>query len=188
MQSYSTTTRPATSDISVVLPEPESQWQSLGPNGLVSLFSGDQQVSYTRSRGCAFFISNLCVCVGSGKSYRARDIAGIDAYWKPALDRWWDGYVPGQNVVLDDFTDEWFNLSYYLRLVDMYPIRVEFKGGYTHFNSALIIITSNFNPADWYRSSAPEGRQALARRVALAEVTNMRTTYIADIAVDHIDP
>ena len=60
---------------------------------------------------------------GSGKTVRARHVTGGSPYMKDES-KWWDNYVTGQCVVLDDFRDDWWPLDYLLRLLDRYPMQV----------------------------------------------------------------
>jgi hypothetical protein len=39
---------------------------------------------------------------GTGKSRRANDLAP-DAYWKPAANKWWNGYEGQDDVIIDDY-------------------------------------------------------------------------------------
>lgn len=92
---------------------------------------------------------------GTGKSERAEEWAGEKAYWHPP-GQWWDGYTTGQVVVIDDFDPKEWSLTFMLRLLDKYPLKVPYKGGYTEFNSPRIIITSHYAPRFWYGDRWPE--------------------------------
>ena len=102
---------------------------------------------------------------GTGKSRRAVEEAGDDVYFKPR-GKWWDGYQQQQSVILDDFYG-WLPFDDLLRLLDRYPLRVEYKGGFHEFNSKTIFITSNVHPLDWYKGDwyQAEQKQALTRRI-----------------------
>ncbi|AMH87646.1 replication-associated protein [Pacific flying fox faeces associated circular DNA virus-9] len=65
---------------------------------------------------------------------------------------WWDGYTPGAPVVIDDFYG-WIKLDTMLRLMDRYPMQVETKGGMLKFTSRLMIVTSNYEWRNWYRTA-----------------------------------
>lgn len=90
---------------------------------------------------------------GTGKSYRAAQEAGPDAYWlaKPlgggAL--WFDGYDGQEVVVIDEFFG-WIQRDVMCRLCDRYPYMVQTKGGSTPFVAKKIIITSNARPDEWW--------------------------------------
>jgi len=84
---------------------------------------------------------------GTGKSHTANtEYPG--AYWK-CHGNWWDGYCGQETVVIDEFYG-WLSYSFMLRLLDKYPLIVETKGGHVSFTSAMVVITSNKHPKDWY--------------------------------------
>lgn len=95
------------------------------------------------------------------------------------MSKWWGTYEPGKPCVIDDFTDKWWDLPFMLRLLDENPLKIEFKGGEVQFDSPLIVITSNHDPADWYRSEDPGSRKALARRLRLGTVEHFATEWVA---------
>jgi len=91
---------------------------------------------------------------GCGKSQRAKNIAinnGGNFWYSSISNCWWDGYNPAEHntVVLDDFKG---NIPYtmLLRMLDCYPLQCEVKGSTLVFNPAIIIITSNTPPNQWY--------------------------------------
>lgn len=84
---------------------------------------------------------------GTGKTYRAAEMGGEDAYWLDS--RWWDGYDGHETVIIDEFNG-WIPANRLLRVLDRYPIRVENKGGSRALEATTIIITSHFHPAEWY--------------------------------------
>ena len=69
---------------------------------------------------------------GSGKSRLIYELAQSDAYWKDDT-KWWDGYDKHHTVVWDDFRGHCCHLTYLLKILDRYPLRVEQKGGYRQF-------------------------------------------------------
>lgn len=59
----------------------------------------------------------------TGKSARAHaQLPG--SFSKQPSNRWWDGYTNGQSVIIDDFRDTWWDIDYMLRLLDIYPLKV----------------------------------------------------------------
>lgn len=87
---------------------------------------------------------------GTGKSKWAADnTKGRDVYWKPP-GKWWDGYRGQEIVVMDEFDSKDLSYRSLLRVLDRYPLRVEFKGGYCDFTSQTIIITSSIHYKTWY--------------------------------------
>lgn len=99
---------------------------------------------------------------GVGKSRMAQELYP-GAYWKPP-GKWWDGYVGQPTVVLDDLRGRDFEFNYLLRLLDRYPLRVEYKGGSAEFAPKTIFITSCTAPNASYSNDSEDLAQ-LQRRV-----------------------
>lgn len=79
---------------------------------------------------------------GSGKSRLAREICGEDVYCKNDGTKWWNGYDGHSDIIVDDFRDSWWSLTYMLGLLDRYAFELEFKGGARQCRAVLIVITS----------------------------------------------
>jgi len=105
---------------------------------------------------------------GSGKSRRAWDEAGLDAYPKSPLSKFWDGYRGHKNVVVDEFRGG-IDIGHVLRWFDRYPTIVEIKGSSVVLKAESIWITSNISPEQWYPGIDAETLSALLRRL---EVTH----------------
>lgn len=104
---------------------------------------------------------------GVGKSRKARDLAGPEAFWlaRPAgQTAWFDGYIGQETVVIDEFYG-WLSLDLLCRLLDRYPCNVETKGGSVSFVARRIFITSNMPPTQWYSKLPPQRTAALDRRL-----------------------
>lgn len=88
---------------------------------------------------------------GTGKSKAAMDLHPL-AYWvsKGRTGVWWDGYQGESTVILDELDGTWFTWTFLMRLLDRYPMNVEFKGGSLPFLARTIIITSNKYPWELY--------------------------------------
>lgn len=78
---------------------------------------------------------------GTGKSKQAYE-RFPNAYYKPADNKWWDGYEGEETVIIDDWRGI-IDTAYLLNLLDRYPMKIEMKGASTEFVSRRIIITSN---------------------------------------------
>lgn len=89
---------------------------------------------------------------GTGKSKACWDYVNASGktYYYKDNSKWWDYYNQQDVVILDDYYGH-FPYSMFLNLLDRYPLKVEFKGGMTEFNSKEIWITSNRFPFDWYQ-------------------------------------
>lgn len=105
---------------------------------------------------------------GTGKSRRAWDEAGMDAYPKDPRTKFWDGYNGHQHVVIDEFRGG-IDISHVLRWLDRYPVIVEIKGSSTVLKAETIWITSNIEPFYWYPDLDMETRTALLRRMQITE-------------------
>lgn len=79
---------------------------------------------------------------GAGKSkWAAQNFP--EAYWKPSLDKWFDGYMMENVVIIDDYrATQDLSFEYLLRLVDRYPLMVQTKGAFVPFVPKILIITS----------------------------------------------
>lgn len=84
---------------------------------------------------------------GTGKSHSAHKLHPI-SYTKDSS-KWWDGYSDHEHIIWDDFAGT-IPFRDFLRICDIYPMRVETKGGYTNLCSKTITITTNKHPRDWY--------------------------------------
>jgi len=105
---------------------------------------------------------------GTGKSRRAWDEAGMDAYCKDPRTKFWCGYQAQENVVIDEFRGG-IDVAHLLRWLDRYPVRVEIKGSSTPLSAKRIWITSNIGPERWYPDLDPETLAALMRRLIVTE-------------------
>jgi len=102
---------------------------------------------------------------GVGKTRRAMEEGGPDAYWisKPnakggAL--WLDGY-DGQSIVIIDEFYGWIARDLMQRMCDRYLLLLQCKGGSVSFLAKRIIITSNCAPTEWWKI----GLGAMERRL-----------------------
>lgn len=77
---------------------------------------------------------------------------------------WWDGYQGEESVILDEFKHQ-IKLVDMLTLLDRYPLKIERKGGWDHFRSKTIIITTNIEPQDWYPKCTSQEKEPLWRRL-----------------------
>jgi len=94
-----------------------------------------------------------------------------DIYTHPG-DRWFDGYEGQIRALFDDYDGSVFKLSYLLRLLDRYPMRVPIKGGFVNWAPREIFITSNFSPTRWYPHASEEHIEAMFRRfTSIVEMT-----------------
>lgn len=105
---------------------------------------------------------------GTGKSRRAWDEAGVDAFPKDPRTKWWDGYTGQENIIINEFRGS-IDIAHLLRWLDRYPVRVEAKGQSLPLRGSQFWITSNISPSLWYPELDDETKGALMRRL---EVTH----------------
>lgn len=101
---------------------------------------------------------------GTGKSRRAWEESGLQAYPKDPNSKFWDGYSGQKHVVIDEFRGV-INISNVLRWFDRYPVLVEVKGSSAVLCAEKIWITSNLDPRLWYPELDSQTRDALMRRL-----------------------
>lgn len=83
---------------------------------------------------------------------------------------WFDDYIPlyHQTVVFEEFRGSDCKFDYLLRLLDRKPMRVQYKGGTTQFNSPYLVFNSNVRHDKLYPKlfqEFPQQVEALTRRL-----------------------
>lgn len=119
---------------------------------------------YDQPRG---MVRNVYVFWGvsnTGKSRRAWDEGGMEAYSKDPRSKFWCGYRDQKNVIIDEFRGG-IDISHILRWTDRYPVMVEIKGSSVPLVAENIWITSNLSPDNWYPEIDNETLLALRRRL-----------------------
>lgn len=64
---------------------------------------------------------------------------------------WLDGYDGEEVALIDDFRASHCSFSFLLRLLDRYPMRVPYKGGFTEWRPLQIYITCPYEPKYTYK-------------------------------------
>jgi len=134
---------------------------------------------------------------GSGKTSRVYMEHPIDQIYKltfgdgSANSLWFDDYQGEDVLLIDDFYGN-IRYSYMLRLLDIYPLRVQCKGSYTYTKFTKIYITSNCPPEEWYSPGTIPDASALLRRITRVEevegpVLPLTSVPSANPEVDEID-
>lgn len=106
---------------------------------------------------------------GTGKSQFARQQAKLGGYLPYVLpigkDFWLTPSMVGKNfVIIEDFKSN-LSLKDLLNLLDVYPIEVPIKGGFTWWVPHIIVVTTNRSPHDWYAyNDRDDEKQAVFRR------------------------
>jgi len=107
---------------------------------------------------------------GTGKSHRAWESCGIEAYSKDPRTKFWCGYSGQESVIFDEFRGA-IDIAHLLRWCDKYPVRVEVKGGSVPLSAKKLVFTSNLHPSAWYPELDPVTYAALERRLEIIHVT-----------------
>lgn len=80
---------------------------------------------------------------------------------------WWDGYEQEKAVLIDEFYG-WIPFDQLLRITDVYPCKIQYKGGMDDLTATDFHITSNKPWEDWYPNvfTFEEHRLAFKRRIS----------------------
>lgn len=109
----------------------------------------------------------------SGKSYKAFNEATNrsgdgNVYRKSGSTKWWDGYTGETVVIIDEFRGE-IPVTSLLEWLDVYPCRVETKGGSVPLRATYFYVTSNLYIDNWYIDLDQMTKDALTRRFNVIE-------------------
>lgn len=80
-----------------------------------------------------------------------------------------DGYDGQSLVIMDEMTQPWVNIAYLLKLTDVWPLRVNVRGGTVAWRPTKIIIISNCSLSEMFPTASVEVFQALIRRITKME-------------------
>lgn len=87
-----------------------------------------------------------------------------DLYVVPDF-KWWDGYTGQKTVLFDDIRGDFCPFHEWLRLLDIYPLQKQFKGGWVHVQYTTAIITCPFPPEVLWMNRGDEELRQLTRRI-----------------------
>lgn len=85
---------------------------------------------------------------GSGKTKFVFDAE--DDIFRPTSKKWWEGYDGDRVVLIDDWRPSWCSYVELLKFTDIYPFKVETKGGSREVKYDKLYITSDRSPYDYY--------------------------------------
>lgn len=89
---------------------------------------------------------------GTGKTRQAIE-EGMDDYWLSGEKlKWFDGYDGQKVAIIDDLRADSCQWGYLLRLLDIYPVTVEIKGGHANWCPDIIIITAPVMPEELFKN------------------------------------
>lgn len=101
---------------------------------------------------------------GNGKTRHVYESEAVDSIYKWNGNKWFDGYDGHEVLFLDDLRPDILPTSYLLQLLDIYPMRIEVKGGFVPLKCKKIYITCVHRPEDTF-IGANEPIEQLLRRV-----------------------
>lgn len=108
---------------------------------------------------------------GTGKSRQAYSECPINDLWVNSNTlQWYDGFCGQHYVIIDDFRASQILFSFFLRILDRYPLMVPVKGGFARWDPTTIIITSTHHPKDcWKNEDINESLDQLLRRINIIQ-------------------
>lgn len=104
---------------------------------------------------------------GSGKTKRVFDTE-VDIFI-PTSHKWWEGYDKHKVVLVDDWRPSWCSFENLLKLTDIYPFRVETKGGSRQTQYDTIYFTSHQSPREYFSEHTDDEYEQLNRRITYQE-------------------
>jgi len=104
---------------------------------------------------------------GTGKTRSAVEFAEqYGAHWiSNGPLKWFDGYCGEPCVILDDIRADSCSFDFLLRLLDRYPLRVEFKGGFVDWIPKIILVTCPMSPSYLFNLKGQGDVDQLERRI-----------------------
>nr|WAE42874.1 MAG: replication associated protein [Cressdnaviricota sp.] len=111
---------------------------------------------------------------GTGKTYTAFTENPEDCWISGKGLRWWDGYSGQKTVIIDDYRRDFCTFHELLRILDVYPYRVEIKGSSMWLLANRIIITTPLNPRDTWAGRTTEELEQLLRRITIIRQFDQR--------------
>lgn len=90
---------------------------------------------------------------GTGKTKYVYDNHDQDDIWKSHGSlQWFDDYEGQKVALIDEFREHFCSLSYFLEVLDRYPLRVPVKGGFVNWIPEIIYVTSCYPPNELYKN------------------------------------
>ena len=102
---------------------------------------------------------------GTGKSKTIFDTE-VNIF-RPTTYKWWEGYDGHTTVLVDDWRPSWCSFVNLLKLTDIYPFRVQTKGGSRQVKYKKIYFTSHLSPAQYFEDLDDSDYLQLKRRITL---------------------
>lgn len=115
---------------------------------------------------------------GTGKTFRAYNELGDNAYFKDPRTKWWSGYRGQDSVIIDEFRGA-IDIAHILRWTDQYPVLVEPKHDSVPLRAKRFIFTSNLPIEQWYPDLDGPSLDALRRRFNVIE--HLTEPYVSNV-------
>lgn len=108
---------------------------------------------------------------GSGKTRAVWDKHDINEIFRPFGKeyKWWEGYDGHKIILLDDFRVEDCSFVRLLQLLDIYPFKVETKGGSREAHYTTVYVTAPNDAVTTWANETKEGLDQLTRRITLEQ-------------------
>lgn len=113
---------------------------------------------------------------GTGKTRQVFEMHDPEEVYRPVNYKWWEGYDGHKVVLLDDLRKDFCKFHELLTLIDIYPYKVECKGGSRQIQATTFYITCCHPPEKVYQTE--EDVQQLVRRLSI--ITEFGTTPEVD--------
>lgn len=110
-------------------------------------------------------VINIYGAAGTGKTKAVYDFCAPRIPYKPVSYKWWEGYDGDQIVLLDDIRGDFCKYHELLTLLDIYPFRVETKGGSRQIQATTIFITTPVPLVEIWSHRTAEDIKQLSRRI-----------------------
>lgn len=98
---------------------------------------------------------------GTGKTREAYKL--YPDLYRVRSPKWWDGYEGQEVILFDDWRDKDWEYNWMLQLLDIYPLALEVKGGFTKALWKRVIITCPNPPEEVYFHITEDKAQLLRR-------------------------
>lgn len=127
---------------------------------------------------------------GVGKTYSAVHYFGMNDYHLQECPSskdarfWFDGYQGQRCLILDDFSGDFCQYRYLLRVLDKYKLKVEIKGSFAWALWTTVVITTNVHPSAWYPN---QDTTPLQRRITEIRYLEFQDTYKIMDWTEHTD-
>lgn len=102
----------------------------------------------------------------SGKSTRARELAGEESvYFKSDPEKWWPFYNGEKIIVIDEMHGGYFQYQQLLKFFEEGSYQVQIKGSTVQFLGEVVYMTTNVHPARWYKERMWDESNAFRARI-----------------------